>query len=54
VLRAYRAQEWFSNWVIKPLADVADAQDGIALLRETYDELLIGPSAATPGAREPD
>jgi hypothetical protein len=39
VLAAGRATEWFSNWVSKPLASDADAQDGITLLRESYDEL---------------
>lgn len=39
VLDAARAREWFSNWVSKPLANDEDAQDGIALLRESYDEL---------------
>lgn len=39
VLEARRAKEWFSGWVSKPLAKDADAQDGIALLRQSYDEL---------------
>jgi Luciferase len=39
VLNAGRAKEWFSGWVSKPLANDADAQDGITLLRESYDEL---------------
>jgi hypothetical protein len=39
VVAAGRAKEWFSNWVSKPLRSDADAQDGIALLRESYDEL---------------
>jgi len=39
VLETGRANEWFSNWVSKPLANGTDAQDGIALLRESYDEL---------------
>jgi hypothetical protein len=29
----------FSGWVSKPLANDPDAQDGIALLRQSYDEL---------------
>jgi Family of unknown function (DUF5519) len=41
VLNAGRAKEWFSGWVSKPLKDDADAQDGIALLRGSYDELHI-------------
>jgi hypothetical protein len=41
VLNARRAKEWFSGWVSKPLANNADAQDGIALLRESYDELRV-------------
>jgi hypothetical protein len=39
VLNAGRAKQWFSGWVSKPLANDADAQDAIALLRESYDEL---------------
>ena len=39
VLAAKRAKEWFSNYVSKPLKTDADAQDAIALLRESYDEL---------------
>ena len=39
VLNAGRAKDWFSGWVSKRLANDADAQDGIALLRESYDEL---------------
>lgn len=39
VLSAARAKEWFRGWVSKPLANDADAQDGVALLRQGYDEL---------------
>ena len=39
VLNAARAKEWFSGWVSKPLSDDPAAQDGIALLRGSYDEL---------------
>jgi hypothetical protein len=39
ILDEGRAQEWFSGWVSKPLTNNADALDGIALLRESYDEL---------------
>jgi hypothetical protein len=39
VLHAARAKKWFPGWVSKPIANDADAQDGIALLRESYDEL---------------
>lgn len=39
VLDAARAKEWYSNWVSKPLTNDGDADDGIALLRESYDEL---------------
>jgi DNA recombination-dependent growth factor C len=39
VLEAGRAKEWFSGWVTKQLASRADADDGIALLRESYDAL---------------
>ena len=38
-LEARRAKKWFSNWVTKHLASRADAEDGIALLRESYDTL---------------
>ena len=38
-LSAGRAKEWFPGWVSKPLANDADAQDAIALLRRSYDEL---------------
>jgi hypothetical protein len=37
VLEAGRAKKWFSNWVSKHLASSADAEDGIALLRDSYD-----------------
>jgi hypothetical protein len=37
VLNAARAKEWFPGWVSKPLANEADAEDGIALLRERYE-----------------
>src|ERR1700716_3152534 len=39
VLAAARAKEWFENWVTKRLASDGDAKDGIALLRESYDEV---------------
>ena len=39
VLEAGRAKEWFSGWVSKHLASRADAEDPIALLRESYDAL---------------
>ena len=39
VLEAGHAKEWFSNWVTKRLANDRDAEDGISLLRESYDEL---------------
>jgi hypothetical protein len=39
VLDAARANDWYSNWVSKPLANEEDANDGISLLRESYDEL---------------
>jgi hypothetical protein len=39
VLAAKRAKPWFSNYVSKPLKTDADAQDAVALLRESYDEL---------------
>jgi Family of unknown function (DUF5519) len=42
VLAAKRAKEWFSNYVSKSLKTDADAQDAIALLRESYDELPAG------------
>src|ERR1700751_3517553 len=39
VLNAPRAKYWFPACVSKPLANDADAQDDIALLRQSYDEL---------------
>jgi hypothetical protein len=39
VLNTGRAKQWFSGWVSKPLVNHADAQDGTALLRQSYDEL---------------
>jgi hypothetical protein len=39
VLEAGRAKRWFSNWVSKRLVSDAEAEDGIALLRESYDAL---------------
>ena len=39
MLNAGRAKECYPGWVSKPLANDADAQDGIALLRRSYDEL---------------
>ena len=45
VLEAARAKEWFSGWVTKHLASRADADDAIALLRESYDALR-GPLAS--------
>jgi hypothetical protein len=39
VLETGRAKEWFSGWVSKQLASRADADDAIALLRESYDAL---------------
>lgn len=41
VLDAHRANEWFSNWVSKPLLDDADVEDAVALLRQSYDELHV-------------
>ena len=43
VLAAARAKAWFENWVTKRLSNDGDAEDGIALLRESYDELRAGP-----------
>jgi len=45
VLEAGRAKEWFTGWVSKQLASPADADDGIALLHESYDALRV-PSAS--------
>jgi hypothetical protein len=39
VVAAKRAKEWFSNYVSKALKTDADAQDAIALPRESHDEL---------------
>jgi hypothetical protein len=49
-LGAGRAKEWLSNWVSKTLANDADAQDGLALLRESYDALQ---ARLTSAARSP-
>ena len=38
-LAAARAKEWFENCVTKRLSNDGDAEDGLALLRESYDEL---------------
>lgn len=38
ILNEGRANEWFSGWVSKPITSNADAADGLALLRESYDE----------------
>ena len=37
-IHSEKAKEWFENWVTKRLANDGDAKDGIALLRESYDE----------------
>ena len=39
VLAAGRAKKWFSDRMSKPIANETEAQDGIALLRKSYDEL---------------
>jgi hypothetical protein len=53
VLDAARAKAWYSNWVSKPLAADADAQDAITLLRESYDELRANDlNVSRPVARE--
>jgi hypothetical protein len=52
VLEAGRAKEWFSGWVTKQIASRADADDGIALLREGYDALrapLASSARSQPG-----
>jgi luciferase-like monooxygenase len=41
VLEAGRAKKWFSNWVTKDLTSHADAEDGITLLRDSYDTLRV-------------
>ncbi len=38
ILNEGRANEWFPGWVSKPITSDADAADGLALLRESYDE----------------
>jgi len=48
VLAAGRAEKWFSGWVTKQLANSADADDGIALLRESYDALRAPRGASSP------
>ena len=42
VLAAARAKEWFEDWVTKRLANDTDAEDAVALLRESYDEFRAG------------
>ena len=42
VLATARAKEWFEDWVTKRLANDADAEDAVALLRESYDEFRAG------------
>jgi len=42
VLAAARAKEWFENWVTKRLANDGDADDAVALLRESYDKFRTG------------
>ena len=42
VLAAARAKEWFEDWVTKRLANDGDAEDAVALLRESYDEFRAG------------
>jgi Family of unknown function (DUF5519) len=42
VLAAARAKEWFEHWVTKRLANDGDAEDAVALLRESYDEFRAG------------
>jgi len=42
VLATARAKEWFENWVTKRLANDGDAEDAVALLRESYDECRAG------------
>jgi hypothetical protein len=49
-LEAGRAKEWFSDWVTKHLASRADADDAIALLRESY-EALRAPRASAAQSR---
>jgi hypothetical protein len=47
VLEAGQAKEWFSGWVSKQLSTRADADDAIALLRESYDALRVPHTSAT-------
>jgi hypothetical protein len=44
VPEAARAKDWFSGRVSKPLNDDTDTQDGIAMLRQSHDELHSGHS----------
>lgn len=50
ILEEGRAKKWFSGWVSKPIASDADAADGLALLRESYDEQRARSATATPAA----
>ena len=54
MLETTRAKEWFSDWVSKPLTHEEDAQDGLALLRESYDELDGQRVAHLLGAHHPE
>lgn len=50
ILEEGRAKKWFSGWVSKRIASDADAADGLALLRESYDEQRTRGVTATPAA----
>ena len=50
ILEEGRAKKWFSGWVSKRITSDADAADGLALLRESYDEQRTRGVPATPAA----
>lgn len=50
ILSEGRANEWFSDWVSKPIDSDTDAADGLALLRESYDTRRARTATATPAA----
>ena len=46
ILEEGRAKKWFSGWVSKRITSDADAEDGLTLLRESYDEQRAGSATA--------
>ncbi len=50
ILDEGRARKWFPGWISKRISSDADAADGLALLRESYDEQRTRGATATPAA----